>query len=31
MSINWITSFDEGIKKAGGEDKLIFLDFFNPN
>jgi uncharacterized protein YyaL (SSP411 family) len=31
MSINWLTSFEEGLKKAKAEDKLILLDFFNPN
>ncbi|OPY17330.1 MAG: hypothetical protein A4E74_01347 [Syntrophus sp. PtaB.Bin075] len=31
MSINWISSFDEGVQKANEEDKLILLDFFNPN
>ena len=29
--IGWITSFDEGMRKAGAEGKLVFLDFFNPN
>ena len=29
--IAWITSFDEGLAKARAENKLIFLDFFNPN
>jgi len=31
MSISWITSLEEGLKKANAEDKLILLDFFNPN
>jgi len=29
--IGWITSFDEGLAKARAENKLVFLDFFNPN
>lgn len=29
--INWLTSMDEAITRAKNEDKLIFLDFFNPN
>ena len=29
--IGWITSFDEGMRKAGVEGKPVFLDFFNPN
>ena len=29
--IGWVTSFDEGMRKAGVEGKLVFLDFFNPN
>lgn len=29
--INWFTSFAEGLEKAKQENKLIFLDFFNPN
>jgi hypothetical protein len=31
MSINWITSFEDGLGKAKKEDKLVFVDFFNPN
>ncbi len=31
MSINWITSFKEGLEKSKKEDKLVFVDFFNPN
>jgi uncharacterized protein YyaL (SSP411 family) len=31
MSINWITSFEKALEKAKKEDKLVFLDFFNPN
>jgi hypothetical protein len=30
MAIQWLTSFDEGIARARGEGKLLFLDFFNP-
>jgi hypothetical protein len=30
MTIQWLTSFDEGIARARGEGKLLFLDFFNP-
>jgi len=29
--IAWITSLNEGLKKAEVENKLVFLDFFNPN
>jgi hypothetical protein len=29
--INWLTSFDKGLEKAKQENKLVFLDFFNPN
>ncbi len=29
--IGWITSFDQGLAKAKTENKLVFLDFFNPN
>jgi hypothetical protein len=31
MSINWLMSFAEGLKKAEDENKLILADFFNPN
>ncbi len=31
MSINWITSFEDGLEKAKTEDRLVFVDFFNPN
>jgi len=31
MSIQWITSFEDGLEKAKKEAKLVFLDFFNPN
>lgn len=31
MSINWITSFEDGLEKAKKEGKLAFVDFFNPN
>jgi hypothetical protein len=31
MSINWMTSFEEGLKKAKAEDKLLLVDFYNPN
>jgi len=31
MSINWMTSFEEGLKKAQAEDKLLMVDFYNPN
>ena len=31
MSINWLTSFKEGLTKAATDNKLVFLDFFNPN
>jgi hypothetical protein len=31
MSVPWITSFEDGLNKAKKEDKLVFLDFFNPN
>jgi hypothetical protein len=29
--IGWITSFEEGLVRAKAENKLVFLDFFNPN
>jgi len=29
--IGWVTSLDEGMRKAGVEGKPVFLDFFNPN
>lgn len=29
-TINWITSFDEGLSAAKKSGKLIFADFFNP-
>lgn len=29
--IGWITSLDDGLKKAELENKPVFLDFFNPN
>lgn len=28
--INWITSFTEGLARAKSENKLAFVDFFNP-
>lgn len=28
--INWITSLQEGLAKAGAEDKQVFADFFSP-
>lgn len=31
MSIAWITSFEEACLVAKKENKLILLDFFNPN
>jgi len=30
MMINWHNSFDEGLKRATADEKLVFLDFFNP-
>ena len=30
-NIGWITSFEEGLYRAKAENKLVFLDFFNPN
>jgi hypothetical protein len=30
-NIGWITSFEEGLLRAKAENKLVFLDFFNPN
>lgn len=29
--IAWIESFEEALKKARLENKLIFADFFNPD
>jgi hypothetical protein len=31
MSIAWITSFEEAYAIARKNNKLILLDFFNPN
>lgn len=31
MSVQWITSLEDGLEKAKKEDKLVFLDFFNPH
>lgn len=28
--INWITSFEKGLAKARADNKLAFVDFFNP-
>lgn len=28
--IDWITSFAEGLAQAKAENRLAFLDFFNP-
>ena len=28
--IEWLTSFNEGLKRAKSEKRLVFLDFFNP-
>jgi hypothetical protein len=28
--ISWITSFEEGLARARAENKLAFVDFFNP-
>ncbi len=30
-AIQWITSFKEGMSIAKTKNKLVFLDFFNPN
>ena len=29
--INWITSYAEGLAAAKAGNRLVFLDFFNPN
>jgi hypothetical protein len=29
--IGWITSWQEGLEQAKAKNKLVFLDFFNPN
>lgn len=29
-AIKWIESFEQGLKQAQEQNKLIFLDFFNP-
>ena len=29
-AIQWIESFEQGLKQAQEQNKLIFLDFFNP-
>ena len=29
--IEWITSFEEGLSRAKAANRLVFLDFFNPN
>lgn len=28
--INWLTSFDAGLSKAKADNKLVLVDFFNP-
>lgn len=28
--IQWITSFEDGVAKAAIENRLAFVDFFNP-
>lgn len=29
--ISWITDFKEALDQAAGENKMLLLDFFNPN
>jgi hypothetical protein len=29
--IEWLTGFEDGLAKARAENKMVFLDFFNPN
>lgn len=29
--IEWLTSFEDGLAKAKTINKMVFLDFFNPN
>lgn len=29
-TINWVESFEQGLKQAQDQNKLVFLDFFNP-
>jgi hypothetical protein len=29
--IEWLTSFEDGLAKAKAANKMVFLDFFNPN
>ncbi len=31
QGIQWVTNFDEALARAKAEDKLVFLDFYNPN
>jgi hypothetical protein len=31
QGIQWVTNFDEALARAKAENKLVFLDFFNPN
>jgi uncharacterized protein YyaL (SSP411 family) len=30
IQVNWVQSLEEGLSKARAEDKLVFVDFFNP-
>lgn len=29
--IEWLTSFEDGLLKAKTVNRMVFLDFFNPN
>lgn len=30
MEVNWTRDYDEALERARQENKLVFLDFFNP-
>lgn len=31
QQIDWITDYAAGLERAKADNKLVFLDFFNPN
>ena len=30
MEVNWLSNYNEAIERARQENKMVFLDFFNP-